>query len=631
MAKSYEIRGCRTRALLAAAFVLAFVSPAHVTAQSHFPGDESVRAIVRRAATLPPGVSVVVGLLERDGKRRVLAVGDTTLDGRTLFEIGSITKVFTGILLAYAVESGEARLDQPVAELLPDSVRVPTREGKQITLLNLATHTSGLPRMPNNMRPADWSNPYADYTIEQLYAFLEGHTIERDIGDEPVYSNYGAALLGHTLARREGMTWLELTRARILEPLGMRNTMTAIPDSARPRLVKGHNRSGNPVPNWDLAEVFAGAGALRSGADDMLTFLAAHISAPESTTLGRAMRRAATRHPVGFANGGLHWGINQNRFGNTTIGHGGGTAGYTTYIGYDPVRRIGVVVLNNASGIANPQRLAQHLLDQRTPLSSAGLARGFRILAMALTALFVAGIAVAWRRSGASWRRVTFVALAAAIGSAAWLSLTSTAARRGLLNEIDPPVFMMTMAVTMAIVLTLGLTRVGGRLAAALPLWLLVGFHAFRLPLELLMHRAYEHGLMPREMSYTGWNFDILTGIAALVLAIMLARGAGRRPCGALVQRPGRAAPDQYRCHLGAGHAGSRACVAHVAAQYLGHVRILRLAADGDGRAGHPWPHRPLPSAAARRGGHGPREPGPRLVAAGETPQRQGNPAPQGK
>src|SRR5687767_1115211 len=103
------------KAGLTAAALLLALGPARTAAQSHFPGDDSVRAIVRRAATLPPGVSVVVGLLDRDGTRRVIAVGDTSLNGRSLFEIGSITKVFTGILLAYAVEEGEARLDQPVA------------------------------------------------------------------------------------------------------------------------------------------------------------------------------------------------------------------------------------------------------------------------------------------------------------------------------------------------------------------------------------------------------------------------------------------------------------------------------------------------------------------------------------
>ena len=509
---------------LVAAFVI--LTPACAAAQGHFPGDDSVRAIVRRAADLPRGVSVVVGLLERDGTRRVIAVGDTTLDGRSLFEIGSITKVFTGTLLAYAVEAGEARLDQPVRELLPDTVRVPERGGRQITLLNLATHTSGLPRMPDNMRPANWENPYADYTIGQLYGFLNSHTLGRDIGRENVYSNYGAGLLGHLLARRAGMTWEQLARTRILEPLGMRNTMIVIADSARSRLVPGYDGSGRRKANWDLAEAFAGAGALRSGADDMLTFLAANISPPESTTLGRAMRRATTRHPVGFANGGLLWGISTNRFGNTTIGHGGGTGGYSTYIGFDPERRIGVVVLNNASGVVDQARIARHLLDPRMPLSSVQLARGFRLLTYAVVALFLAALAVAWRRSGATRRRVIVITIVAAVGWAAWLAFTSLVARLGLLSQIDPPVMMFVMIVTILTVLSLGFARVGRMLAASLPLAALVGFHAFRLPLELLMHRAWEHGIMPREMSYAGWNFDIITGIAAIVLSFLIARGS---------------------------------------------------------------------------------------------------------
>lgn len=124
-----------------------------------------------------------------DGQRFTLPVPPApppiALDGNTVFEIGSITKVFTASVLADMVAKGEVRLDDPVAKFLPASVRVPSRNGTQITLIDLATQSSGLPRMPNNFTPANNENPYADYTVAQLYAFLSGYELTRDIGARP--------------------------------------------------------------------------------------------------------------------------------------------------------------------------------------------------------------------------------------------------------------------------------------------------------------------------------------------------------------------------------------------------------------------------------------------------------------
>lgn len=505
-----------------AALVLATAAP--LAAQSLFPPDDSIRTAVRRAVDIRGGVGVVVGLLDANGTRRIVVVGDTSWDGRTLFEIGSITKTFTGLLLADAVERGEVRLDQPVAELLPDSLTVPTRNGRRITLLNLATHTAGLPRISDNFRPADWRNPYADYTVTQLYDFLRRHELRRDIGVAPLYSNYGAALLGHALARRAGMTYEGLVRARILTPLGMTNTMIAIPDSLRPRVAPGHNPAGERVTHWELSEAVAGAGALRSGADDMLTYLAAMLAPADTTTLGRAIRRATARHPVGDWRGGLFWGINTNPFGRTSSAHGGGTGGYATWAGFDSERRVGVVVLSNSIGAEAP-RIGAHLLDPRVPVTTRPLRRGIAALAYALMVLLVIGTAAAWQRAGAPPRRVAKVAFNTAVGAAVWLAVTSVAAQLGLLRfDTAPPTMMLAFVVTIAVAVWLGVSRVGARLAA-LPLAALVGVHAFRLPLELLLHDALEAGLLPPQMSYTGWNFDIVTGISAIVVALVVATG----------------------------------------------------------------------------------------------------------
>src|SRR5690606_31689949 len=123
-----------------------------------------------------------------------------TLDAQSVFEIGSITKAFTGILLADMVLRGEVSLDDAVSKYLPASVTMPSRNGQQITLAHLSMQNSGLPRLPGNMNPADPLNPYADYTVDQLYAFLSGYTMTRDPGAQYEYSNLAVGLLGHTLS-----------------------------------------------------------------------------------------------------------------------------------------------------------------------------------------------------------------------------------------------------------------------------------------------------------------------------------------------------------------------------------------------------------------------------------------------
>ena len=162
----------------------------------------------------------MVGVIEPQG-RRVVAYGSLNqgdprpLNGDTIFEIGSVTKVFTSLLLADMVQRGEVALADPVAKYLPADVKVPERGGRVITLVDLSTHTSGLPRMPSNFHPKDPANPYADYTVEQLYQFLSSYQLTRDIGSQFEYSNLGGGLLGQALARRAGMDYEALVRSRI--------------------------------------------------------------------------------------------------------------------------------------------------------------------------------------------------------------------------------------------------------------------------------------------------------------------------------------------------------------------------------------------------------------------------------
>jgi CubicO group peptidase (beta-lactamase class C family) len=511
------------------ATILILLASITLAAQSHFPPDTDVQAIARKGVSIEGKSGVVIGLLEANGSRRVVPAADVPYDGRTLFEIGSITKVFTGILVAEMAERGEVRLEEPVQDLLPKGVVVPSRNGRQIRLVDLATHTSGLPRMPDNFAPADPTNPYADYSADRLYAYLRGHQLGRDIGARAEYSNLGAGLLGHALALRAGKTYEALVTERILTPLGMTSTRIVLSADDRARLAPGHNAAGREVPNWDLTAL-AGAGALRSSVDDLLKFVAANLRPPENI-LGRAIRAShAPRATMSeTAKIGLHWIETTTRFGRTVVWHNGGTAGYRTFAGFDPDRDVGVVVLSNRSNSVD--RIGMHLLDSRTAVSVAGLSNGFHVLPVTLAVLLVLGIDAAWRRTGATPLRASIAAGVMTIGLTVWMGGTYLAASFGWLRfDTKPPTMAVLFVALLVVAVGLAASPVGRRLALGLPLWILVGVQAFRLPLEILMHQAYEAGLMPVQMSFSGLNFDILTGASALVVAVLVATGrAGLR------------------------------------------------------------------------------------------------------
>jgi CubicO group peptidase (beta-lactamase class C family) len=339
------------------------------------PTDAEIgKILAERIDTQRQSIGIVVGVIDPAGRRVVahgqLARGDARrLDGDTIFEIGSITKVFTSLLLADAVERKEVALDDPVAKYLPASARMPERNGRQITLRDLASHVSGLPRLPGNLRPKDSTNPYADYTVDQLYEFLGGYTLSRDIGQQYEYSNLGAGVLGHVLARRAGVDYETLVRTRITEPLRMASTTVTLSAAMKTRLATGHaGPSLEPVPNWDLP-VLAGAGALRSTTNDLLTFLAAAMGEVESPlapafALTLSQRKPTTGPAMDIALGWHIWKAN----GREIAWHNGGTGGYRTFIGFDPKSRIGIVALSNASTAVGTDDIGRHLLNRESPL-----------------------------------------------------------------------------------------------------------------------------------------------------------------------------------------------------------------------------------------------------------------------
>ena len=224
---------------------------------------------------------------------------------------------------------------------------------------------SGLPRMPGNFKPANATNPFADYDAARLYEFVSGYTLTRDVGEKYEYSNLGVGLLGAALARRAGMSYEALLRQRILEPLAMTSTSIKLTEDQKNRLAIGHDQGLNVTPNWDL-DALAGAGAIRSTAKDMLTFLAAHMELTD-TPLKNAMRRMRALHrATGAPELDILMGWHRfNRFGTEIVWHNGGTGGYRTWAGFAPGAKKGVVVLCNTSFSVDD--IGLHLLEEKWP------------------------------------------------------------------------------------------------------------------------------------------------------------------------------------------------------------------------------------------------------------------------
>ena len=328
---------------------------------------DSLDAVVASFAAEHELPSVVVAVV-RDGQRQVATAGAVDSLGtaptvHTLYEIGSVTKVVTALTLAEMARRGEVALTTPVADLLPDSVTVPTSGAAPMTLVDLATHTSGLPRLPPMLLlTADPDDPYTAYTAGDLFGFLGRYELPRAPGAAYEYSNLAAGLLGLALTRRAegGAAGYEaLVRDRVLGPLGMDETFVVVPDSLGP-LAPAVGAFGQPVPHWTWTEATVGAGGLRSTADDLLALVEATLAPPDSlpASLRAALADAARplRRTPGRMRVGLGWHVIPDlREGAGVVWHNGGTAGGSSFVGLDREAGLGVVVLVNRGGAANQE------------------------------------------------------------------------------------------------------------------------------------------------------------------------------------------------------------------------------------------------------------------------------------
>jgi serine-type D-Ala-D-Ala carboxypeptidase/endopeptidase len=351
--------------------------------ETAIPSDQEIRKIlaerVEAIAGKEDGVGIVAGVIGPQG-RRVISYGHLNrgdarpLDGETVFEIGSVGKVFTALLLEEMVQRGEVALADPAAKYLPAGVKLPERNGRSITLADLATHTSGLPFMPDAV-PVLSDSARAKYGAPQVYEFLARAKLESDPGAEWDYSNLGYWLLGQALASRAGVDFESLMRARVIAPLKLTSTAFEASPEMKARLAAGHDAALQPAPPFSSLSIYAAmpaAGGLLSTVNDMLTFLSAAMGYEPSPLAPSMAAMLGTRRPMHGGEQALGW-VVVGKGDDQLVTHEGGTWGYVSYVAWDPRSRVGVVLLSNQTvGVGD---IARHLLRPDVPLETPVLAR----------------------------------------------------------------------------------------------------------------------------------------------------------------------------------------------------------------------------------------------------------------
>jgi CubicO group peptidase (beta-lactamase class C family) len=336
--------------------------------------DEQIRAILARLIdTDRESVGMVVGLIGPTG-RRIIAHGQLGLTDRrapagdTIFGIASVSKAFTGLLLADAIRRKEVNLTDPAALYLPGEVRLPERNGRSITLVDLATHTSGLPHdLPPELRTVALAKP-ARQARSVMYEYLSSWTLPADIGSTWSYSNLEYGLIGIALEQRTGLSYDALLRTRILDPLGMDDTAISLSPAQWERRADPNTADLKPSPEWRKPWSIS---VLQSTAGDLLTFLGAAMGLSPSPLAPAFASMLATRRPAPTLGRGaeqaLGWYVHPAD-GRPIVAHSGSGGGFGASALYDPATRTGVVLLANAERLW--EDVARHVLRPSLPLAT---------------------------------------------------------------------------------------------------------------------------------------------------------------------------------------------------------------------------------------------------------------------
>jgi len=312
--------------------------------------------------TKNPGLSVAVVVRNPEsGQLEVMYLNygtafkdsEIAVDSRTVYELGSITKLFTGILLAEAVNGGNVKLTDPIQAYLPTGIQAPSYKDIPITLVNLATHRSGLPRDP------DTDN------ISDIYAWLNNFHPSIAPGSQYIYSNLGYGILGDILARNANNDFGTLVFQSVSQPLGLGDTTEALNDDQRSRLAKGY-RNGTPTQYEPESGAMGSAAYMHSTLNDMTSFLIENML-PDSTSLSSSLKLAQTMQSVGKNPGtgtGLGWEIDYPGKPYERLWKGGTTYGFSSYISFVKNGSSGFVLLTNGQYIDNLALPIERLLNE---------------------------------------------------------------------------------------------------------------------------------------------------------------------------------------------------------------------------------------------------------------------------
>jgi len=322
---------------------------------------EELKANIQERVNLEYTPSIAVGIIDSSGMHfynygKTKNENGKIVDERTIYEIGSISKVFTSLLLAELVAEGKMKLDDPIEKYLPN-VQVPNYKGVKITLKHLATHNSGLPRLPVNLNLGeDPDNPYAHYDEKMLLDFLEKYKLASEPGTKHEYSNLGAGILGYILTKESGMSLEGLFQKKVGDKLQFENTVTTLSTSQKENLALGH-AGGDVVPNWDFQDALAGGGAFKSNVFEMLSFLKMQLPL-DGNEISSAVKSTQKLQDHVHTKMGLGW----HFYKENIRWHNGGTGGYKSFCGIDLEKNRGVVVLSNSTFSVDD--LGLHLLDE---------------------------------------------------------------------------------------------------------------------------------------------------------------------------------------------------------------------------------------------------------------------------
>ncbi len=355
-----------------AAIILAVALSSLVASRPALAGEDlDVDKVIRERVDAGYSVGIVIAVVKPEGTKfhaygRVATDSEQTVNPDTLYELGAITSVFTAAVLTEMVERGDVKLSDPITKYLPEQVRPKSPDGKPITLGQLATHTSGLPRLPDNAAiDANPNNPWVDYSIGDLYSFLSSHEFAAAPGSEWRYSHIGYGLLGHLLAKKTGKGYESLLVDRICNVLRMDSTRITQNEDLAERSAYGHH-SDAEVADWNVPAL-APAGALWSTGRDLAQFLSASLGLTD-TKLKPAlasMRQVRTRTSNVHTEQAFGW-QKASRFGAPIFFKSSGSGGYRSFLGFCPERKIGVAVLSNSA--VDCADIGMHLLHEKYAL-----------------------------------------------------------------------------------------------------------------------------------------------------------------------------------------------------------------------------------------------------------------------